>query len=94
MAVDPVTPGEVAGRVAANVRELREKLGWTQTDLAGKTPGLSAGAVGAVERGERTVDVDEVVLLGQAFGVGAGRLMFDSPHSADRDVPVAKPDTA
>ena len=61
--------------LAANMRRLRAKLGWSQEDLAAEA-GLHRTYIGGIERGERNVGIDNVDRIAAALGV--------SPHALVR----------
>ncbi len=52
----------------ARVRELRKPLGLSQERL-GQIAGLDRTYVGAVERGERNISLDNIWVLADALGV-------------------------
>lgn len=72
-------PGSVDEQVAANLREFREKLGWSQDDLAEKM--TAAGekywrqTVHRNETGQRKISVGELAALAHVLGVSVSRLM-------------------
>jgi transcriptional regulator with XRE-family HTH domain len=51
-----------AGELGQIVREARRKLGLSQEELADKC-GLHRNAVGLIERGERTPNIDTLIAL-------------------------------
>jgi len=59
--------------LAANIRRLREKLGWTQTDLAKKI-GVELRYVQTLESGEANPTVATMLRVGDGLGVGPGEL--------------------
>lgn len=61
----------IAGR---NVRVLRKRAGWTQTDL-GKLTGKHVSVVSRMENGQRRVTSEDLEVLGAIFGVDAGDLL-------------------
>lgn len=60
--------------LATNLRLLRNERGWSQEDLAAEA-GLHRTFVGAVERAERNISLDNVEKLALAFGVEAWSLL-------------------
>ena len=54
--------------LAANIRRLREKHGWSQEDCAEKC-GLHRTYIGAVERGERNITIATLERIAAAFEV-------------------------
>jgi transcriptional regulator with XRE-family HTH domain len=69
-----VTPADLNGVLAANVRRLRVKLGLSQEEF-GERCGLHRTYVGAIERGERNVTLKTVAQLAEALGVASGQLL-------------------
>lgn len=57
-----------------NIRELRTNLGLSQEQLAEKAD-LHRTYVGAVERGERNVSLDNILAIARALGVSASKLL-------------------
>jgi transcriptional regulator with XRE-family HTH domain len=53
-------------KLGANVRKYRETLGFSQEELADRC-GLHRTYVGSVERGERNVSLENIVLLARAL---------------------------
>lgn len=60
--------------LATNLRLLRNERGWSQEDLAGEA-GLHRTFVGAVERAERNISIDNVERLAVALSVDAWSLL-------------------
>jgi transcriptional regulator with XRE-family HTH domain len=60
--------------VGANVRELRQALGWSQVTL-GQKAGLRQGYISAIERGERCPSLERLFDLARAFRVAPSRLV-------------------
>jgi transcriptional regulator with XRE-family HTH domain len=90
MATRPVEIGPTGRQTAANIERLRVALGLSQRDLAARltdlgrpTPGT---ALSKIERGERRVDVDDLVAFAVALGVSPATLLL--PPVAD-DTPTA-----
>lgn len=63
-------------RFATGVRELREKLGGTQQELA-DLAGLTVTAVAMIERGERTPTYDTASRICWALDMAAGMTLED-----------------
>lgn len=59
-----------------NIKQLRTSLGLSQEQLAEKA-GLHRTYVGAVERGERNVSLDNILAISRALGVLASTLLKD-----------------
>ena len=70
------TPSDqgAGGIVGANVREVRQALGWSQVTL-GQKAGLRQGYISAIERGERCPSLERLLDLARAFGVAPARLL-------------------
>lgn len=62
------------GRIAHHVRSMRVQKGLSQEDLAA-VAGLHRTYVGAIERAERNVAIDNVERLASALGVDAVALL-------------------
>jgi transcriptional regulator with XRE-family HTH domain len=79
--------GRVRDQFAARLRAHRERLGWSQAELAkvltddGVT-GVYPTTIAKIEAGDRAVQVDELVGIAQAFGVSVDLLVG---RYADRD---------
>ena len=65
---DPDRQLELQRRLGGRVRELRQRQGWSQEELADFC-GLHRTYVGSVERGERNVTISSLDTLAQALGV-------------------------
>ncbi len=59
-----------------NIKQLRTSLGLSQEQLAEKA-GLHRTYVGAVERGERNVSLDNIIAISRALGISASTLLKD-----------------
>jgi len=60
--------------LGARIRELRNALGLSQEELAERA-GLHRTYLGAVERGERNVSLDNILAISRALGVTASDLL-------------------
>jgi transcriptional regulator with XRE-family HTH domain len=60
--------------VAANLRRLRGRLGWSQEALADEA-GLDRTYVGSVERAERNISIDNICRLALALRVDVRQLL-------------------
>ncbi|WP_405479803.1 helix-turn-helix domain-containing protein [Streptomyces anulatus] len=84
MAPEPLTAAE---RVAANVKLLRGRRGWTQAELATNS-GASENRIWGLEVGRRRVTVDDLAQFAEVFGVTPERMLSDDPETEpvkDRD---------
>ncbi|MEU0979005.1 helix-turn-helix transcriptional regulator [Streptomyces griseus] len=73
-----MTPVE---RVAANVKLLRTRRGWTQIQLAAEMGQKFSQVVATTENGKRRITVDDLVDFANAFGVTTDRMMSDDPDA-------------
>ncbi|MEW6532214.1 MAG: helix-turn-helix transcriptional regulator [Thermodesulfobacteriota bacterium] len=62
--------------LAANMRRLRRQKGWSQERLADEA-GLHRTYVGAIERTERNVSIDNIDRLASALSVSIAELLGD-----------------
>jgi transcriptional regulator with XRE-family HTH domain len=60
--------------VGDNIRQHRKASGWSQEELA-EACGLHRTYIGAVERGERNVSLENIVEISRALGVVAAELL-------------------
>ena len=67
-------PENVVRKVGRRIRELRQKRGWSQEKLA-EEAGLHRTYIGQVERGEKSIGVENLYKLALALGVRAGALL-------------------
>ncbi|OBB79279.1 helix-turn-helix domain-containing protein [Mycolicibacterium peregrinum] len=75
-------------RVGANIRDLRNKKGWSQRQLAEALQGdlrLDPSAVTRIERGERGIKLREASAIAAALDVALYQLVthFDNPHDEE-----------
>ncbi|MFJ3141743.1 helix-turn-helix domain-containing protein [Streptomyces halstedii] len=74
-----MTPAE---RVAANVKLLRTRRGWTQAELATNAR-ASENRVWGLEVGRRRVTVDDLAQFANVFGVTPERMLSNDPEAED-----------
>lgn len=67
-------PKDVVRKVGRRIRELRQKRGWSQEKLAEES-GLHRTYIGQVERGEKSIGIENLFRLAAALGVSATRLV-------------------
>lgn len=70
----PARKNSIRQVLATNLRLLRNAKGWSQEDLAGEA-GLHRTFVGAVERAERNISLDNIERLATALSVEAWSLL-------------------
>ncbi|WP_435285263.1 helix-turn-helix domain-containing protein [Streptomyces bacillaris] len=75
---EPLTP---VARVAANVKLLRTRRGWTQDQLAAEMGHKFSQVVATAEINKRRITVDDLVDFAQAFGVTPEQMMSDDPDA-------------
>jgi transcriptional regulator with XRE-family HTH domain len=68
-------------RFGGNVRKVRVRRGFSQTDLAGRV-GLAVTEVSGIERGAREVRLTTLVRLSAALNVDPGELVDSLPLTA------------
>jgi transcriptional regulator with XRE-family HTH domain len=61
-------------RLGSNMRERRRTLGVSQEELA-DIAGLHRTYIGAVERGERNVSIDNIIVIAKALNVKIAQLL-------------------
>lgn len=61
-------------QLGQNIRKLRKKMGLSQEKLAEKA-NLHRTYVGAVERGERNISLDNILAIAHALDVSASELL-------------------
>jgi transcriptional regulator with XRE-family HTH domain len=64
----------LAKKLGANVRKYRDALGLSQEELADRC-GLHRTYVGSVERGERNVSLENIVVLARALNEAPAALL-------------------
>jgi len=64
----------LAKKLGANIRKYRDALGLSQEELADRC-GLHRTYVGSVERGERNVSLENIVLLARALNEAPAALL-------------------
>lgn len=72
------SPSELRGTVAANVRRLRLALDFSQEALAAEA-GLHRTYIGAIERAERNLSLDNIERLAKALKVAPSLLLEPVP---------------
>lgn len=60
--------------VGNNIRNIRKEVGWSQEQLA-EACSLHRTYIGAVERGERNICLENIVEISRALRVGATTLL-------------------
>ncbi|QZH66937.1 helix-turn-helix domain-containing protein [Mycolicibacterium farcinogenes] len=75
-------------RVGANIRDLRNKKGWSQRQLAESLQGdlrLDPSAITRIERGERSIKLREAAAIADALEVALYQIVthFDNPHDEE-----------
>ncbi|HEB93143.1 MAG TPA: XRE family transcriptional regulator [Gammaproteobacteria bacterium] len=78
--------------LGANIRQLREALGYSQEALAEMT-GLNRSYIGSVERSEHNAGIENISRLARALNVPVSRL-FQEPREAAKnpgEPPPAQP---
>jgi XRE family transcriptional regulator, regulator of sulfur utilization len=63
----------VRNKFGKRIRGLRQQKGWSQEELADKA-GLHRTYIGAIERGEQNVSIDNLERLAKVFGLALERL--------------------
>ena len=72
-----------AAEIGDRITEARNRRGWHQKTLASRT-GINALQISRLERGQRSLRVEEACRLSQALGVTLEELVYGQrfPHSA------------
>ncbi|WP_082674447.1 helix-turn-helix domain-containing protein [Thiohalocapsa sp. ML1] len=60
--------------VGSNIRNIRKAIGWSQEQLA-EACGLHRTYIGAVERGERNICLENIVAISRALRVSTTTLL-------------------
>ena len=63
----------IRNKFGKQVRNLRRERGWSQEDLADNS-GVHRTYIGAIERGEQNVSIDNIIKLAKALGVSLEQL--------------------
>jgi len=71
-------PDNVVRKVGRRIRELRQKKGWSQEKLA-EEAGLHRTYIGQVERGEKSIGVENLFRLAAALGVQPATILGAAP---------------
>lgn len=61
-------------KLGSNIRQLRMQQGLSQEKLAERAD-LHRTYIGAIERGERNVSLDNIIAIAHALGVSASQLL-------------------
>jgi transcriptional regulator with XRE-family HTH domain len=82
--------GSLRKQLGQRIRQLRKARGWTQQDVAEKA-NLDPKYLGAVERGERNITVDNIEKIAAGFGLEAQQLfLFSAPAEPVQDEPMTE----
>lgn len=86
--------GPTGQRVGQRLRELRQERGLTLAALEEKLADLGRpillSALSKIEKGQRRVDVDDLVALAQALDVSPNLLILPSPHGPEVEVALTE----
>lgn len=63
----------IRNKFGKQVRNLRRERSWSQEDLADNS-GVHRTYIGAIERGEQNVSIDNIIKLAKALGVSLEQL--------------------
>lgn len=63
----------IRNKFGKQVRNLRRERGWSQEDLADNS-GVHRTYIGAIERGEQNVSIDNIIKLAKALSVSLEQL--------------------
>ncbi|MEU0160243.1 helix-turn-helix domain-containing protein [Streptomyces sp. NPDC006261] len=72
--------------MAANVKLLRTRRGWTQNELAAEMGLKFSQVVATTEGGKRRITVDDLVDFANAFSVTPEQMMSDDPDAGGPQV--------
>jgi transcriptional regulator with XRE-family HTH domain len=67
-------PDNVVRKVGRRIRELRQRKGWSQEKLAEEAR-LHRTYIGQVERGEKSIGVENLFRIAKALGVPAAAIV-------------------
>lgn len=81
---------DLAPRVGRAIRELRERTGLSQEELAAEA-GLHRTYISLVERGQRNITVDALSQIAEALGVYPSRLIAEAERGEAKPRPRRKP---
>ncbi len=70
-------PGQLRKQLGRRIRQLRQARGWTQQELAERAA-LDYKYLGAVERSERNITIDNVEKIADGFDIEAHQLFLFS----------------
>lgn len=95
--MDEAKDAGIAKLFGANMKRLREKKGWLQTDLAkhlqsGGLPKYSQVAVSRTEEGNRTVRLDEALVIAKVLDVTIEQLL-EPADSLSKRLEIANAET-
>jgi len=63
----------IRNKFGKQIRNLRRDRGWSQEDLADNS-GVHRTYIGAIERGEQNVSIDNIIKLAKALGISLEQL--------------------
>jgi transcriptional regulator with XRE-family HTH domain len=82
--------GSLRKQLGQRIRQLRKARGWTQQDVAERAD-LDPKYLGAVERGERNLTIDNIEKIAAGFGLEAHQLfLFSIPAGRVEDEPLTE----
>jgi len=74
--------GHLRRQLGQRIRQLRKARGWTQQELAERAE-LDYKYLGAVERGERNITIDNIEKIAAGFGLEAHQLFLFSAREGE-----------